>query len=432
MENNNNEVIHYQPGLIVLFGSGETSASGRKVYDRLFRKLPHRPNIALLETPAGFELNSSQVIGRVGDFIRHRLQNHDPQITIIPARKRGTAFSPDDPELIAPLYEADMIFMGPGSPSYAVRQLKGSLAWHAIHASHRLGTAIVFASAATVATSLYSIPVYEIYKVGDDLHWKEGLDFFGSYGLPLVFVPHWNNKDGGEELDTSRCFMGKPRFAGLIDMIPSELTILGIDEQTALIVDPQACTCQVVGIGGVTLLHAGPAHSNAARTESLTGTGLDEMAETRQAHVHQYKNGQFFSLQRIGPFKEPEVGSGIPEDVWKQALEARRQRQEADEAPAEVSPRKMCYRSLSSARQRVRIKIGQKQTACATRWSSKDGRFWIHQKGQRLSEGNLITDKVTGFHLISCFASPILALCPGNPDPIIIIRWSKVWKKLSR
>jgi cyanophycinase-like exopeptidase len=331
--------IQLRPGPIVLFGSGETAPSGRKIYETIFRNLPYKPRVALLETPAGFELNSTQVIGRVGEFIQLRLQNYEPQITIVPARKRGTPFSPDDPELIAPLYDADVIFMGPGSPTYAVRQLQNSLAWYALLACHRLGTAIVFASAATVAASLYSIPVYEIYKVGEEIHWKDGLDFFGMYGLPLVFVPHWNNKDGGEELDTSRCFMGKPRFAGLMEMIPSELTVMGIDEKTALLIEPEACTCRVIGLGGVTLIHTGPAHRSAANSESLNGTGLDEVAQNRQAHVHQYRNGQLFSLQRIGPFEYPDTGSGLPDEVWRQAIEARHRRgKAAEESPSEDSP----------------------------------------------------------------------------------------------
>ena len=326
-------------GPIVLFGSGETSPSGRKIFDHVMRQLPPRPRLALLETPAGFELNSPRVIGRVGDFIQQRLQNYESQITIVPARKRGTASSPDNPEIIAPLYEADMIFMGPGSPTYAVRQLRDSLAWYALLASHRLGAAIVFASAATVAASRYSIPVYEIYKVGEDLHWKDGLDFFGQYGLPLVFVPHWNNNDGGEELDTSRCFMGQPRFVELMEMIPSDLTVVGIDEKTALIMDPQDCTCRVIGLGGVTLIHAGPAHRSAATPDTLNDTGLREVAQSRKGHVHRYENGQFFALSRIGPFHDPVAGEGLPPEVWQRALDMRRAGRSPEVLPpAEETP----------------------------------------------------------------------------------------------
>jgi len=229
--------------------------------------------------------------------------------------------------------------MGPGSPSYAVRQLRDSLAWYALLASHRLGATIVFASAATVSTSLYAIPVYEIYKVGEDLHWKDGLDFFGQYGLPLVFVPHWNNNDGGEELDTSRCFMGQSRFSELMEMIPSELTVLGIDEKTALVMDPQACTCRVIGQGGVTILHAGPAHRSATALKSLNGTGLHEVAQLRRGHVHQYLNGQFFSLSRIGPFRDPQAGEGLPPEVWQQALEVRQMKTTSEvQHPLDVIP----------------------------------------------------------------------------------------------
>jgi hypothetical protein len=221
-----------RPGVVVLFGSGETSPSGRKVFDQVLKDLPQPPRLALLETPAGFELNSTQVIGRVAEFIRHRLQNYQPQVTLVPARKRGTPDSPDEPQVVAPLLESDLIFMGPGSPTYAVRQLSDSLAWHYLLARHRLGAALVLASAATIAISAYALPVYEIYKVGEDPHWKAGLDFFGDYGLPLVFVPHWNNNDGGDELDTSRCVMGQTRFAELMRQLPLDGTVIGIDEKT--------------------------------------------------------------------------------------------------------------------------------------------------------------------------------------------------------
>lgn len=329
-----------KPGLIVLFGSGETSASGRKVFDQVMRQIPAHPRVALLETPAGFELNSAQVIGRVGDFIRERLQNYAPQVEIVPARRRGTPFSPDTPEVVAPLFLADLVFMGPGSPTYAVRQLRGSLAWQALQASHRLGAAVVFASAAVVAASLFSIPVYEVYKVGEDLHWKDGLDFFGLYGLPLVFVPHWNNTDGGAELDTSRCFMGKGRFAQLMEMIPSELTVVGIDEKTALIMDPQKGACHVAGAGGVTLIHTGPAHQSASSPIDLEGSGLIEIASRRKAHVHIYHTGEIFPLNKIGEFHLPPAGVGLPPRVWEHAVQARRERDAgknaAEAAPAEV------------------------------------------------------------------------------------------------
>src|SRR5512140_1349989 len=165
-------------GNIAFLGSGETSLAGGRIFEQLARQIPAPLRIAILETPAGFELNSGQVAGKVADFLKSRLSDYKPQVDVIPARKKGTAFSPDDPEILAPLLHANLIFMGPGSPTYAIRQLKDSLAWDIVRARHRLGATLVFASAATIAISQWGVPVYEIYKVGQDVHTVPGLDLF--------------------------------------------------------------------------------------------------------------------------------------------------------------------------------------------------------------------------------------------------------------
>jgi cyanophycinase-like exopeptidase len=342
----------FQPGPIVLFGSGETSPSGRKIFEYVFRQLRHAPNVALLETPAGFELNSDRVIGRVGDFLRHRLQNYEPQLFVVPARRRGTLNSPDNPDILNPLLTADLIFMGPGSPSYAVRQLRDSLAWELTVARHRLGAALVMASAATVALSAYALPVYEIYKVGEDLHWKPGLDFFGVFGLPLIFIPHWNNNDGGEELDTSRCFMGQTRFSELMQLLPPDLTVLGIDEKTALVLDINRGSAKVIGLGGVTLIHTGHQHQGRSPI-NLDGTGLDEVAQTRNGHIHQHQNGEVFPLSECCPFELPEPQAGISDEVWQKVLAARLVKGETTEPPAQA-PLPSQVQVLMEARQEAR------------------------------------------------------------------------------
>ena len=58
--------------------------------------------------------------------------------------------------------------------------------------------------------------MYEIYKVGEDLGWKAGLNLLGPFGRSVAIVPHWNNHEGGEELDTSHSFMGQERFERLL------------------------------------------------------------------------------------------------------------------------------------------------------------------------------------------------------------------------
>ena len=187
--------------------------------------------------PAGFEPNSARVAGRLADFLRHRLAPFDVHVEVVPARKRGTLLSPDEPEVVAPLLTANYLVLGPGSPTYAAKQLDGSLAWHTILARHRLGAPLILASAAAIAASAHALPVYEIYKVGEDLGWKAGLNLLGPFGRSVAIIPHWNNHDGGEELDTSRGYLGQVRFERLLDLLPPDVDVVGIDEHTALMLD---------------------------------------------------------------------------------------------------------------------------------------------------------------------------------------------------
>lgn len=245
-------------GPVTLFGSGETLPASGKAYEYTARALGGNPRIAILETPAGFQPNSNIVAQKVAEFIGTRLQNFDPIIHLIPARRNEGEFSTNDASILSPMLSANWVFLGPGSPTYAVRHLQNSLLLDYLYALHWAGGAITLSSAGVLAFSALTLPVYEIYKVGDDLHWVQGLNFFANFGLELVFIPHWNNNSGGQELDTNRCFMGVNRFHVLQDRLPKGMPVIGIDEQTALTItldeDPKWI---VAGAGGVTIYNAG-------------------------------------------------------------------------------------------------------------------------------------------------------------------------------
>jgi hypothetical protein len=284
-------------GQIAFLGSGETSLAGGRIFETLARNINGPLRIALMETPAGFELNSAQVVGRVGDFMKTRLQNYKPIVDAIPSRKKDSAFSPDDPEIIKPLLYANMIFMGPGSPTYAIRQLKDTLTWDVIRARHRLGATLIFASAATISVGAHALPVYEIYKVGEDVHRVDGLNLFSDFGLHVSFIPHWNNADGGVDLDTSRCFMGMERFAEWCDLLPPENETIGLDEHTGLIIDFESSQCEVSGVSSVSLV--------------------------RECDPEMYASGSKFSLNELGEFRIPDpIQKDIPAHVWEMCLNA--------------------------------------------------------------------------------------------------------------
>jgi hypothetical protein len=296
-------------GRIAFLGSGETSLAGGRIFESLARQIPDPLRIAVMETTAGFELNSFQVAGKVGEFLKVRLQNYKPTIDIIPARKQGTAFSPDDPEIVKPLLQANMIFMGPGSPSYAVRQLQGTLAWDIIRARHRLGATLIFASAATISVGAWVLPVYEIYKVGEDVHTKSGLNLFADYGLNVSFVPHWNNAEGGIDLDTSRCFVGIERFDQWRKLIPLENILVGLDEHSGIIVDFEKMSCEVSGVSSISVL--------------------------KQNSMEMYPSGANFSLSEFGQLILPfSTEHALRLDAWQMVMNASKAEDEAP--PAEI------------------------------------------------------------------------------------------------
>jgi len=244
-----------KPGLIALFGSGETSSQGRKIHDYLMTRLPVPVQVAILETPAGFQPNAEGVNLKIQQFLEKSLQNFRPQVELIAARRKDSAHDPDDPAIVAGIRAADYIFAGPGSPTYTVRHLGETLAWRLLRERHEAGATLAFASAAAIAMGSQVLPVYEIYKAGADLGWERGLELLP--GLDLAIVPHWNNAEGGRDFDSSRCFMGRTRFERLRSELPASVVVLGIDEQTGCVLDLAEGRAGVLGAGGVTVERAG-------------------------------------------------------------------------------------------------------------------------------------------------------------------------------
>jgi hypothetical protein len=112
----------------------------------------------------------------------------------------------------------------------------------------------VAASAAALTVGKFTMPVYEIYKVGQEIHWVEGMDILGYFGFPLVVIPHWNNAEGGTH-DTRCCFVGEDRFRDLMSLLPGETGVLGLDEHTACIMDLESNEAEIRGIGSITIRH---------------------------------------------------------------------------------------------------------------------------------------------------------------------------------
>jgi len=101
------------------------------------------------------------------------------------------------------------------------------------------------------------VPVYEIYKAGIDPHWVPGLNLVERVcGLPAVVIPHYDNAEGGNH-DTRYCYLGEQRLARMEQSLPEGSFVLGVDEHTAVVLDPDAKAVTVVGNGTMTIRQAG-------------------------------------------------------------------------------------------------------------------------------------------------------------------------------
>ncbi len=238
------------PGKITLMGSGELTATMVEVHKELLNLSAEKARAVFIDTPAGFQLNVAHLSQKAADYFRTRV-GHPLSIATL-----KSAESLEIEACYQLLRQADYILIGPGSPTYALRQWRQTRVPELLTARVQQGGCLVAASAAALTVGRFTLPVYEIYKVGEPPHWVEGLDLLHSFGFELAVMPHWNNAEGGNH-DTRFCFMGEPRLRELESQLPPTTGLLGLDEHTALVIDLARRHAQVKGLGQVTLRRAG-------------------------------------------------------------------------------------------------------------------------------------------------------------------------------
>lgn len=224
-------------------------------------------HVAVIDTPFGFQENAGQLTDRIREFFRGRIGIDITVATLL--RRQPTPI--EAAVFLADIRSSRMVFSGPGSPTYALDVWEEVGVADSLLEVIRAGGAVVLASAAAVTAGSFTIPVYEIYKVGMNAGLRPGLDLTGALGLPALVVPHWNNAEGGNH-DTSRCFIGRRRFETLAASV--EVGVIGIDEHTAAVLDFATGQLRVSGLGSVTIGGAG-----ARVLESGEAVGLEDVAE---------------------------------------------------------------------------------------------------------------------------------------------------------
>lgn len=251
------------PGTVTFMSSGEMSARLSPAHRAVLARIDEPLRAIFLDTPAGFQENATALAEKAVEYFKHNLQQ---ELRIVSFKSKKEATPEQLSEVAAQIQAANYVFAGPGSPTYAVRNWIDTPIAEAFAAQLRSGGHLVFASSAAISMSRYVVPVYELYKAGQDPYWVEGLDLLGPSGLELAIMPHWNNSEGGAAFDTRYCFIGKRRLKAMEDLLPPSAHMIGLDENTACVFDLAAQTCEVFGSGRVVLRRKGQEKTFAAAT----------------------------------------------------------------------------------------------------------------------------------------------------------------------
>lgn len=239
------------PRILAIMGSGETAPTMVSTHRSLVARLGSPVRATVIDTPYGFQENSGDLAERAVSYFRKSV-NIDVTVAGL-LRLHGDGIDPVSVERgLRHVSDAGYVFAGPGSPTYALRQWTDTPLRGILEGKLRDGGIVTFASAAALTLGSHTVPVYEIYKVGEEPRWERGLDLLGAVGINAAVIPHYDNAEGGNH-DTRFCYLGATRLERLEQELPEGHFVLGIDEHTGLVLDLGSGEATVTGRGGVTI-----------------------------------------------------------------------------------------------------------------------------------------------------------------------------------
>jgi cyanophycinase-like exopeptidase len=248
---------------LVLMGSGENSPAMVTPHQNILKELGKSTYRINLDTPYGFQENADEMTARILGYFEKNVGSPIEDVHFRNSYENAaTALEEID--------KADWIFSGPGSPTYALKE------WSSNGVAEKFGAvlergSIVMASAAAMTLGYKTMPVYEMYKVGDAPFWLDGLNVLEkATGLRATVIAHYNNTQGGTH-DTRFCFVGERRMKALEAMLEADVAILGLDEHTGVSFDLDTKVVEVFGKGQVTYRLGGQEKVFPAKTSAVLG-----------------------------------------------------------------------------------------------------------------------------------------------------------------
>ena len=207
-----------RPGAVALVGSGEYLDAMNETDAYLLNTIggASTAKVALLPTASGLEPNGPTNWNNLG--LRHfkNLGVNDIRATRI--IDRASAF---DQEQVALLQGADFYYFSGGNPQHTIETLRDSPAWETIKAAYDRGAVLAGCSAGAMMLSARTISIRQV-MMGQPVVFVEAMGV-----VPNVIVfPHFDRMAG---------FLDQERFHSLMQSVSELYTVVGVDEDTALV-----------------------------------------------------------------------------------------------------------------------------------------------------------------------------------------------------
>jgi cyanophycinase len=211
-----------RPGALALVGSGEylpqMDETDRFLLDTLGG--PALARVVVLPTASALEPGMPERWNSMG--VAH-FRALGAQVSPIMLLTRAEA---QDERLLAELRGADLYYFSGGNPEHVIETLRDTPAWQIIRDAYAAGAVLAGCSAGAMMLGDYTLSVRAVIR-GQPPRWLPALGIAPG----IVIMPHF---------DRVADFAGAEMFRAILAAAPPGATLVGVDEDTALIHIPSA------------------------------------------------------------------------------------------------------------------------------------------------------------------------------------------------
>ncbi|MDZ4721628.1 MAG: Type 1 glutamine amidotransferase-like domain-containing protein [Roseiflexaceae bacterium] len=208
-------------GALTLAGSGEYTSAMTPADQQILATLggPQQARVVVIPTASALEPGQPERWNSMG------LDHYRSMGAAVTAMLLLTRTDAADQALVATINQHNFYYFSGGSPDYAIETLQETPVWAALRANYAAGAAIGGCSAGAMMLGGYTLSIRSMRSGGPPI-WRPALGLLPQ----LAILPHF---------DRMRGFMTQKVFEEVLAVAPPGLTLVGIDEDTALLCLPE-------------------------------------------------------------------------------------------------------------------------------------------------------------------------------------------------